>query len=554
MDYSKVITLAKRRGILWPSYDIYQGVRGFYDYGPLGALLKHNIEKVWRDYYIIGEGFAEIECPNIAPEIVFKASGHLEKFQDILVECKSCGESFRADHLLADDNMDIDGIRRAIKERDIRCLECGGELSEPKGFNLMFKTQIGARSDKVGYLRPETAQGMFLNFALLYRYFREKLPFGVVQIGRGFRNEISPRQGLIRVRELNMAEAEVFVNPKEKTHPRFNELKDENLTLVPQDGIERRMSASDAVEKRIINNECLAYYIALTKKFLIDVGVDEGKLRFRQHLQREMAHYAEDCWDAEALLYLGEREGEWIELVGIADRTCYDLERHQRFSGEDLTAFIQYDEPKDVEKEIVEAKMNIIGKEFKKDAMKVKSALEALSPEEIRDKDSITLKIDDAQVSVSKDAWKIVKVREKVHGEKIFPHVIEPSYGIDRIFYTVLEHSYFERDGYTILKLSPRIAPIKVGVFPLMAKDGLDEKAKEINNILRTQGIMTYYDESGSIGRRYARMDEIGTPYCVTIDYDTLKDGTVTIRDRDTTEQERVSIEELDFRLKRLVE
>lgn len=548
MNSEAVLTLAKRRGFLWPSSDIYGGIAGFYDYGPLGSTMKRAIEDVWRRYYVMGEGFAEISSTDITAEEVFIASGHVNEFRDFLIQCEKCGEVYRADHLVKDysdeaEALSAEQLEELVARENIRCLKCKGDLSSPRPFNLMFELEIGAgpKGGRKGYLRPETAQGIFVNFGMLYRFFREKMPFGVVQIGRGYRNEISPRQGVIRLRELNMAEAEVFVKPEEDGWARYEDMKDVLMKLVPQTGETMAITLDESVKKGIIKKKILGYFMALTQKFLLDVGVDPDKLRFRQHLEDEMAHYAADCWDAEAELSLG-----WIEIVGIADRTCYDLEGHITHSKEDLRAFERFEEPVEVEEKKVIAKSEVLGPKFKKDAGTVKIALEGMDPQELEGKDSVIVDVDGQTFEVDKEAFDIQIVKEKKSGERYVPSVIEPSYGIDRIFYTVLEHSYNEgEENYVTLRLKPEIAPVKVGVFPLMGKDELIMKAKPIDDMLRKAGIMTYYDDSGSIGRRYARMDEVGTPFCITIDYDSLKDEAVTIRERDTTDQVRVKIDSL---------
>jgi glycyl-tRNA synthetase len=545
MNSEKVLTLAKRRGFLWPSSEIYGGVAGFFDYGPLGSTMKRNIEDVWRKYYVLKEGFAEISSTMISPEEVFIASGHVSEFQDFLVECTKCGEVYRADHLIVEFEPDADSfsaseIEDVIKRENVKCPKCGGGLSSPKPFNLMFDLGIGAgiKGGRKGYLRPETAQGIFTNFGLLYRYFREKMPFGVVQVGRGFRNEISPRQGVIRLRELNMAEAELFINSEDESWPKFSELENEMLNLVPNKGEPAKITLKEAFENKIIKKAVLGYYVALTQRFLVEVGVDPQKLRFRQHLEDEMAHYAADCWDAEAELDYG-----WIEIVGIADRTCYDLQGHIDHSKQDLRAFERFDEPKEIEMKKVIVKPEVLGPKFKSDAGKIKAVLEGMNADDLVGKDTVTLEIEGETFEVSVDCFDVQMVKEKESGRRYTPSVIEPSYGIDRIFYSVLEHAYSEEDDYVTLKLDPSIAPIKVGVFPLMGKDELNSKSRPIDEAIRDKGIITYYDESGSIGRRYARMDEVGTPYCITVDYDTLKDDTVTIRDRDSKEQTRVKID-----------
>jgi glycyl-tRNA synthetase len=544
MNSESVLTLAKRRGFLWPSSEIYGGIAGFYDFGPLGSIMKREIEDVWRKYYVLGEGFAEISSTEISPEEVFIASGHVNEFTDFLADHLVVEFTPNADALSASELEDI------ITRENVRCLKCKGTLSPPKAFNLMFDLLIGSgtKGGRKGYLRPETAQGIFTNFGLLYRYFREKMPFGVVQIGRGFRNEISPRQGVIRLRELNMAEAELFVKAEDESWPRFSLLKDEMLNLVPNEGEPVFTTLGEAVEKGIIKKQVLGYFIALTQRFLVEVGVNPDKLRFRQHQKDEMAHYAADCWDAEAKTSFG-----WVELVGVADRTCYDLQGHIDHSKQDLRAFERFEEPVETEVLKVVPKSEVLGPKFKKDAGAIKAALEGMDGETLAGKDSVMVNVEGKDIEIGPECFEIKKVKEKTSGRKYVPSVIEPSYGIDRIFYTVLEHAYFEEDDYVTLRLFPQIAPIKVGVFPLMAKEDLSKKSKPIDEMLRAQGIMTYYDESGSIGRRYARMDEVGTPFCITVDYDTLKDDTVTIRDRDSKEQVRVNISEISDVLRGLL-
>jgi len=540
MDPQDLLSLCKRRGFFWPAYDIYGGLAGLYDYGPLGSALKSNIENHWRELYVLGEGFHEIACPIVAPEPVFKASGHLDAFADIYVECTNCGETYRADHLAAGmhenpSSLNEEQLGRLLKENNVRCAACGGELTTPKRFNLMFKTQVGAGRGKIAYLRPETAQGMFVNFAQIYRYGREKLPVGAVQVGRSFRNEISPRQGLLRLREFSMMEAELFVHPDAKSWPKFGSVSDESLSLVPSTSPPRLMKLGDAVESRIIANETLAYFMWLTQKFSIDIGLDAKRLRFRQHAKTEMAHYAADCWDLEAELGYG-----WIEMVGVADRGNYDVQAHITHSGADLTAFERFEEPKEIEQEVVRPVFGALGPLFKGKAKLVAEAIAGLSPDVVRGKDKVTVEVAGSRMEIPKSCYEISTKREKVSGRKLVPHVIEPSYGVDRILYAVLDHAYTKKDDYVTLKLSPSVAPVKAGVFPLMPKDGLDKVAEEIYGNLTSSGITAYYDDSGSIGRRYARMDEIGTPCCITVDFDTMKDGEVTLRDRDSSEQVRI--------------
>lgn len=543
MDPQELLSLCKRRGFLWPAYDIYGSVAGLYDYGPLGAALKNNIENYWRKLYVLGEGFLEISCPVVAPEPVFKASGHVDAFSDMFVECTSCGETFRADHLAAGlhDNpasLSEEMLGKLLKDKHVRCLECKGELTAPRRFNLMFKTSLGAGKGKTAYLRPETAQGMFVNFSQIYRYGRESLPVGAVQIGRSFRNEISPRQGLLRLREFSMMEAELFVHPQRKSWPGFGKVRHEKLSLVPNEGAPRTMALDEAVKSKVIVNEALAYFIWLTHKFAVDIGMDPDRLRFRQHAKTEMAHYAADCWDLEAEIGYG-----WVEMAGIADRGSYDVQAHIDHSGADLTAFERFDEPKEVEQEVVKPNFGALGPLHKGKAKQVAEALSKLPASAAKGKSEVLVDVGGEKLRVPASCFEVVLKKEKVAGRKLVPHVIEPSYGVDRILYAVLDHSYSKEDDYVTLRLKGLVAPIKVGIFPLMAKDGLAEIASRISDAVSKAGFAAYYDDSGSIGRRYARMDEVGTPCCVTVDYESKTDGAVTMRERDSAKQVRVKQE-----------
>ena len=535
--YDKIMTVAKRRGFIYPSFEIYGGIAGFYDYGPLGAQLKQNVENLWRRFYLLYDNCIEVNTPTITLYEVLQASGHVEEFTDLTVDCLKCKRSYKVEDLL---DCDLSVIE-ALQQNKVKCPTCGTSLKDAHPVNLMFATAVGIGDGRKAFLRPETAQGIFTNFHLLYRYNREKLPFGVVQLGKGYRNEISPRQGTLRQREFSMAEAEIFFDPKNKNHPRFNLVKDKELHLDDNEK-EFTISLDKAVKTKVINNEALAYYMYLTQEFLLTAGVDPKKFRFRKHAVDELAHYATECWDAELH---SDRFG-WIECVGIADRSAYDLNAHIVSSGVDMYALRKYDEPKVVSTKKIAPKMNELGPLFKGNAGKVKALLEAMEVSDLKD---VSVKIDGKTLKIPEHCYEVVETEEKIMGEKFVPHVIEPSYGIDRILYFLLEHNFKElkknEEEYTVLTFTPQMAPIKAGVFPLINDDHLMKVAREIDTDLRTHGIQTYYDEGGTIGRRYARMDEIGTPFCITVDHDTLKDHAITVRDRDTTKQERVKIDRL---------
>ena len=335
-----------------------------------------------------------------------------------------------------------------------------------------------------------------------------------------------------------MMEAELFVHPKEKSWPGFKKVRHEKLSLVPNEGAPRTMALEEAVKSKVIVNEALAYFIWLTHKFAVDIGMDPKRLRFRQHKKTEMAHYAADCWDLEAEIGYG-----WVEMVGIADRGSYDLQAHIDHSGADLTAFERFDEPKEVEQEVVKPNFGALGPQYKGKAKQVAEALSKMSPSAAKGKSEVLVDVGGEKLRVPASCFKVILKREKVAGRKLVPHVIEPSYGVDRILYAVLDHSYSKKDDYVTLRLKGLVAPIKVGIFPLMAKDGLDEIASGISDAVSKAGFAAYYDDSGSIGRRYARMDEVGTPCCVTVDYESKTDGTVTMRERDSTKQIRIKQE-----------
>ena len=560
--FENVMELAKRRGFIWPTSECYGAVAGFIDYGPLGAMMKRRVEKIWRDFYVIQEGYYEIECPTIGQEAIFIASGHVKGFSDKMCQCPHCKEFLRADHVAEAGGVKNPSIMKneelAAAIAPCACMACEEVLGtvEVFNFNLMFQTTIGPGSQRVGYLRPETAQGMFVDFSRLLRFYRDKLPFGAVQIGKSYRNEISPRQGMIRLREFTQAEAEIFVHPNEKNHhPSFKRYADYTmplLTYVQQEKCEDAvaMSMQEAVDKGVIANEYLAYYVALTHHLLVTIGIKPDRLRFRQHLPDERAHYATDCWDAEIR---SDRFG-WVETVGLADRTDYDLNAHAKESGTPMTVFIQYDEPKKVPRRRIIPNMSVLGKQYRTKAKAIFEVLAVAAPTA----DGADVEVDGEKIHIPADLFEVRDEIIDIRGEDIVPHVIEPSYGIDRMCYAVLEGAYDEdvADGEarTVMRFSPNVAPIQVAVFPLMTRDGLEEIADTITRSLHKAGILAEYDDSGAIGRRYRRQDEIGTPFCITVDYDTKENNTVTLRDRDSMKQVRVAIDRIPATVSALVD
>ena len=548
--------LARRRGFFWQSYEIYGGASGFVTYGSLGARLKQNIEKKLRELFVNRLGIFEIESPIIAPSKVFEASGHVDHFKELMVECLKCKRQFRIDHLLRQstktseseaEKLSLKEVKEAIEKHEIRCPECGDTLGEPKHFLIMFKTTIGPYSDAVGYGRPEAAQGIFVEFRHLYEMARENLPFGVIQIGHALRNEISPRQGLVRWREFTIADLEFFFDPEEPDCYLLKDFENETLPLVLAENKLRgseeivEVTVKEALKKGYIKAEWQAVFMALAKKLLVDLGVPAEKQRFIEKLPWEKAHYALQGFDQE--IYV-ERWG-WFEVSGHAYRTDYDLKRHMQSSGVDMRVFKEYQEPVERKKTVVKPLMAKLGPVFKEDAAKVAEMLSEADPEEV-------------ETSIKKNGYYMLgkckvlpkhveiacqKVKER--GRKFVPYVVEPSFGSDRLVYVALEYAYRVKEGRIILSFRRDVAPIQVGVYPLVSKDGLPEKTLQVYKTLLDEGFIAEYDEAGSIGRRYARADEIGVPLGITVDYDTLKDNTVTVRDRDSWKQVRSRIEEL---------
>jgi glycyl-tRNA synthetase len=465
-NYEKVVELAKRRGFFWPAFNIYGGESGFYDYGPLGVLMRDNLVRIWKEAYL-REDAIMVDTPVLVPMDVLKSSGHVDKFLDIAAECGNCHLRQKLENFTKAAGLDLvftssSEAEKYLSQHEIKCTKCGARILKAFDFKLMFRLpDQGSNGDM--FLRPETAQGIFIDFKLLNGYYRGKLPMAVAQQGKGFRNEISPRQTLVRMKEFNMCEVEVFVHPEKKF---WKQIPDGNkITLVPRSGEPQVLTAAEALNRGVLTSNGMAYFVNLTHNILLKMGVDTEKIRFRQHHTDELAHYSADSWDAEALI-----DEDWLEITGIADRN--DLRNHEKSTGE---------------------KMSIL--------------------------------TDDGS---------------------IVPSVIEPASGLDRIFLSVLVHSLKVRDnGFNVLSLPEDVAPYHAAIFPLVKKDGLDEEARRLFSELRKIDPFVILDESGSIGKRYARQDEIGTPYCITVDKETLENDTVTVRERDSALQIRIPKDDL---------
>src|SRR5918995_2922053 len=464
-SYDQIMKLALERGFYFPSCEIYPDApAGFWEYGPVGVNMKNKFIALWRRELIRRDGMIEIDGSQIMSRSVFDASGHLRNFSDPLVECKKCGSIFRADRYLSErmgkpvlEGTSETALNSMINENQIRCQNCKGEFKPVTRFNMMFKVGIGSSYDE-GYLRPETCQTIFVDFARIFKTMRGKLPLGIAQVGKSFRNEIAPRQGLLRLREFYQAEIEVFCNPQKLNDlPRFEEIKNTILRLY--DGTSSiELTADEGIRKGLLPNKLVAYYLALLNEFYAKTGIDMKRTRFRRLTNTEKAFYSTIAFDFEV-----ETSTGWLELVACNYRSDYDLQGHASTS---------------------------------------KQNLEVIDPSDQK---------------------------------KVLPHVFELSMGIDRSIFTILEHSYFEdkeHDDRTVLKLKPYLAPVLLGILPLMTKDGLREKAQKIYSELKRE-FDSFYDESGSIGRRYRRLEEIGTPFAVTVDKITMEDDTITVRYRD---------------------
>ncbi|KAG0219049.1 glycyl-tRNA synthetase 1 [Mortierella sp. GBAus27b] len=613
--------LLSKRFFYAPAFSAYGGVAGLYDYGPPGCALQANVLELWRKHFVLEEDMLEVDCSIMTPAEVLKTSGHVDRFSDWMCKDLKTGEIFRADHLVEnvlEARLDGDKIARnapveAKAEKDekkkkkaakvtavrledataqtyqeilaqidnysgpelgelmrthgIKSPETGNDLSEPVVFNLMFASSIGPTGQFPGYLRPETAQGQFLNFKRLLEFNNDRMPFASAQIGRSFRNEISPREGLLRVREFTMAEIEHYVDPAKKDHPRFSEVASYKLKILPANvQLEGRtdlleIAVGDAVEKKIIDNQTLGYFLVRIHLFLTKIGITPDRIRFRQHMKNEMAHYACDCWDAEIHTSYG-----WKECVGCADRSAYDLTVHSNKTGEKLVVRERLPEPLVEEKLQLEINKKVFGPRFKKDAKAVEEHLAALDQPALEQLKKLHDEAGTFSVSINGQSFDITKdlitsfekATITTHIREYIPNVIEPSFGIGRILYCLMEHVYWVRpegEQRGVLSFPPVVAPTKCLLVPLSSNEAFVPVLNKVSAQLRRSGISSKIDDSGaSIGRRYARNDELGTPFGITVDFQSAQDDTVTLRERDSTSQIREKIEVIVDLVKELCE
>ena len=486
-EEKEFLSFLNESGLIWgPEPEIYGGLAGFYTYGPLGKLLKIKVEnqvrKIFQTY-----NFKEIEAPTISPDIVWKASGHLDTFNDPIIYTKDKKENYRADKLLEENGIEIknptdENILELIKKHKIKASNGKPLELRIERQSLMMKTSVASQPAS---LRPETATLTYLPFLRLYNYFRKKLPFAVFQIGKAYRNEISPRQHVLRGREFTQAEAQLFIDPKEKNNwPQYTEIKNQSLPLWSYTQQEKSQKSAmitiqQAIKNKLIQTQAYVWCLYIAYLQFINFGIPREKIRIRQHHPDERAFYAEDAWDIEIKL----NNYGWIEVCGIHDRADYDLKQHSKFSNINLEA------------------------------------------------------------------------QRENSSEKFIPHILEIAFGIDRPVYALIDLFYNKKsieEGKTTFEIPLHMAPIEISIFPLMKKPELVKLAKEIKDLLEKDFIIEY-DDSGSIGRRYLRSATQGTPFAITIDFDSLKNNDVTIRHRDTEKQTRVKIKDLTNVLKKLI-
>jgi glycyl-tRNA synthetase len=549
--YELLSELAKRRGFFWPSFEIYGGVSGYLDLGPLGTKLKRRIEDRWLQLFVYQHGFAAISTPVITPEKVFIASGHVENFKDLMVTCQNCKRHFKADLAITEampgrtdistEAMSPPEIDAFISQNHVRCPECGGPLGPTEYFATMFKTNIGPYGDGPGYGRPEAAQGMFVDFKRIYETSREKLPLGVAQIGTVMRNEISPRQGPIRLREFTIMEMELFFDPEEPSCQYLPKAKGVDLPLLLAKDRETgsaeitHVQAPEATKQGFVLTEWSAYFMALSIKFVSSLGIPVEKQRFLEKLTAERSHYSKQLFDHQIQL---DRWG-WVEIAGHAYRTDYDLSAHIKYSGADLSIFKPYATPIEKTATVIVPIESVLGPILREKTKTVLEALKASPPEHVKKAFENSGYYDIAGFKILPSHVRFEERNVREAGRRVVPHVVEPSFGAERVTYSVLEYAYNRVKDRVVLKLPVDLAPTQIMVFPLMPKDGLAEIALEIESFLRGEGFETDYDEGGTIGRRYARADEVGVPISITVDYQTKQNSSVTLRDRDTWEQVR---------------
>ncbi|MDD4984014.1 MAG: glycine--tRNA ligase [Candidatus ainarchaeum sp.] len=470
-----IVNLALRRNLFFPSAEIYGGAAGLWDYGPIGLKIVDNVRTFWRKYAVENNNYTEISGSCILPKIVFEASGHLSSLNDPIIKCTKCGSVERADKLVAKlagtelgESADTKEFDKIIANKKIVCEKCKGKFGKAEKFNLMFPLSLGATGKELGYLRGEACQNIFLAFSRMYKT-KNCLPLGIAQAGRAFRNEIAPRNALIRVREMEQMDVEIFFNPKKDDYKVDEKRK---LPILFKNGTFKEVTIKELKDKKLILHNVISAHLLQEYDMLLAMGFKKDKIRFREVDENDRAFYSAFTFDTEVETSLG-----WVEITANNYRTDHDLSRHGKFSKQNLS------------------------------------------------------------------------VKEEGEEKEFTPHIYETSKGLGRTVYCLIDQNLTEINGKVVLTLNPGISPYDCAVYPLVNKDGIDGVAEELNKDLKSCGFNVLYEDKGSVGKRYAKSDEIGVRYAITVDYDSLKDKAVTLRDSWTTKQDRIKIKDLKDKL-----
>lgn len=576
----KLKTCLQENHYIIPSYQLYGGLSGYQDYGILGTKIKNKVVSIWRDFFVNDDTdtIVEIETPNVMPYASLKASGHVDRFTDFVVY-DSEGNCYRADHLAKNwfKNNNLNAIADKVDTWDQQTLEYN--INKYKMIvlidehtkaqlpikvntkNLMVEVPSTTNEHGIDFLRPELAQGIFINFKTCQQFLQKEPPFGIAQIGKSYRKEISPQQ-YVRMREFWQAEIEYFTDPLNKTHPNFDSLKDTIIPLMTSDMqlkntlIPIKISINEAVNKKLISHQLMSYFLAKIYLFVTKIGIHEDKIRFRQHLPHEMAHYASECWDLETFV-----NGDWLECVGCADRGSFDLQAHSSFGARTNNASLKARRTLTENKTVTLFKpkldMKTIGQRYKNLSNDIIQHFNNMNQLQLKDmKDTLFKENDTMYISINsnicvltKDMIKIEEITNKIQWEEYFPHVIEPSFGIDRLIYSLFEQNFWSRpqdEQRIVLSLPSILSPYNVAILPLSKNDNLLPLVEIIRKTLSISGFRCYIDNSSAnIGKRYSRIDESGVKFVITVDFESLKDNQVTIRERDTMNQIRVDIDKI---------
>jgi len=566
---SELKTYLARNNFIHPSYNIYGGEKGLHSYGTLGTIFKRKLINLWRKFFIHNTNIDEIETPIITPYQVLKQSGHVDRFTDFVVMDKN-RKVYRADHLLKNyfkGKKKLDKLVNQVEQWDENKMSeeinrhkiIVGSQNKPVKVtktNLMFKIDS---NNKQYYMRPELAQGLFVNFK--QQLSKRSIPFGLSQIGKSYRKEISP-EPLIRLRAFYQAEIEYFYDPNIPKHRQFYMIKDTKIPIISNKMqldncyVPIFITAEQLVKNQFVGTEIMAYFLTRIYLFALNIGLDKNKIRFREHLDNELAHYSNECWDLEVLI-----DDRWIECTGCADRGSFDLRAHSLNISQKARRKLERPITKTFYRSILNRAL--IGKEFHKASNTIIKHFTKMNQEELKElknkvlsiKDNMFIQIEETSYQIKKGMIKVEEFKKTVNYEEYYPHVVEPSFGIDRLIMAIFDHNYTtprKNLKRIVMVLPKQLVPYDIAVLQLYNKENLLNKVETVLTELSKYSCYVDYS-STSIGKRYTRVDEIGIKYTITIDYQTLEDSTVTIRDRDTMEQNRIKIDELDKTMKTLL-